>query len=209
MPRVSRAERQRNHLAIQRASGQLLRQRGLHVSVADLMAAAGLTHGGLYGHFGSKEQLLAAGCADAFRESAARWRGRIAAADGRAAALTALIEHYLADDGPLITGCPIASLATDVARAAHGRSVHAAFCEGLGTLHDILATLQSAAGTRAARERALLQLSSMVGALILARATRGHPLSAQLLAVARRHLRAAAPPRRRRAAASRKRTRAR
>jgi TetR/AcrR family transcriptional repressor of nem operon len=180
MPRVSRAEAQHNHGAIRRAAATLLRQQGLKVSVAEVMAAAGLTPGGFYGHFGSKDALLASGCAAAFAESAQRWERRVADAPEPGAGLAALINAYLAAAGPVLSGCPIAVLATDVSREPADRPVREAFAAGLESLLRILAAQQPARGS-AAREAALLQLSAMVGAVILARATSGSQLSGELL----------------------------
>lgn len=193
MPRASKAAAAQHHGAIERASSRLLRGQGLQVSVADVMGAAGLTHGGFYGHFRSKDELLAAGCARAFAESVERWRERTAAAPDRAAALAALIGGYLAADGPIDTGCPVASLATDVAREAPAKPVRDAFRAGLEGLLGILTGLQPRATRREARERALVQMCTMVGALVLARATRGRALSDELLTVARRRLLARDP----------------
>jgi TetR/AcrR family transcriptional regulator, transcriptional repressor for nem operon len=188
MPRVSRAKARQNHGAIRRASSRLMRTQGLRVSVADIMGAAGLTHGGFYGHFSSKDALLAAGCASAFAESAARWRARAADAADRSAALAALVQGYLADGGPVASGCPIASLAADVSREAVGKPVRRAFRAGLQELLGILTALQPEGEGRPGREQAWLQLCTMVGALVLARATQGHALSQELLHTVRRRL---------------------
>lgn len=187
MPRVSRAQTQHNDAAIRRAAAALLRRQGLKVSVADIMAAAGLTPGGFYGHFASKDELLASGCVAAFEDSARRWQNRVATAQDPPAARAALIDAYLAADGPVLSGCPIASLASDVAREPVDLPVHRAFAAGLEKLLGILAGQQGAVGD-AAREAALLQLSAMVGAVILARATRGSALGGELLEVVRRGL---------------------
>ena len=78
MPRVSREQTDINRLAIEDASSRLFREQGIKaVSVADLMAAAGLTHGGFYGHFESKDALAAVACAKAFEQSAGRWEKRL------------------------------------------------------------------------------------------------------------------------------------
>jgi TetR/AcrR family transcriptional repressor of nem operon len=196
VPRVSRAVAQQHHGAIRRASARLLRAHGLGVSVVDIMGAAGLTHGGFYGHFPSKDALLAAGCAGAFAESAARWRTRAGAASDRAAALAAIVDGYLAEDGPVASGCPIASLATDVSREATGTRVAREFREGFEQLLAVLTGLQAPGEAHAVRERALLQMCTLVGALVLARATHGHRLSRELLASARRGVRGALAPRR-------------
>jgi TetR/AcrR family transcriptional regulator, transcriptional repressor for nem operon len=193
MPRVSKAEAQQNHTAIERASARLMRVQGLRLSVADIMGAAGLTHGGFYGHFPSKDELLAVGCANAFADSVVRWRARSSAARGRPEALAALIQGYLGDDGAVVSGCPLAALASDVAREAVAKPVRRAFQEGLEQLLAILTDLQPRAAGPEARARALLQLSTMVGAVVLARATRGQVLSEELRVTARRGL--PAPPR--------------
>lgn len=195
MPRVSRSEAQSNHAAIGRAAAALLRQRGLNVSLAEIMAAAGLTPGGFYGHFGSKDELLASGCSAAFADSAQRWQQRVAAAPDAPAALAALLDAYLAEEGPVLSGCPIASLAPDVARAPAARPVREAFVAGLERLLEILTAQQSCTGS-GARDAALLQLSAMVGAVTLARATRGSQLAGELLTVVRRGLRERSQPRR-------------
>jgi TetR/AcrR family transcriptional repressor of nem operon len=185
MPRVSRQVAAQNHGAILRASSKLMRERGLGVSLAEVMAAAGLTPGGFYGHFSSKDALLAHGCRTAFGESAGRWRARAGAAGDAAAALDAVLQGYLADEGPVANGCPIASLATDISREPAGAEVSAAFRDGLSMLIGILTQLQLAAAPAAKRRAALLQLCTMVGALVLGRATRGDALSDELLGVAR------------------------
>ncbi len=192
MPRVSRAETEKNRAAIERASSKLIREQGLGVSVADLMAAAGLTHGGFYGHFESKDELKAIACARAFAESVERWNKRVATADDAGAARSAIVEAYLSSYSRATPGasCPLAALAADVARENDGTPVREAFNDGLEQLVDILASLQDPAkpDAAAARDQALTQLSTLVGALMLARATRGKPISNELMAAAREHL---------------------
>ena len=81
MPRVSKAQSLANHQAIEAAASRLFRQRGLcGVSVAELMAEAGLTHGGFYAHYPSKDALAAAACAAAFTQSAKKWQARVESA---------------------------------------------------------------------------------------------------------------------------------
>ena len=193
MPRVSRLEAEKNRGAIERASARLFRERGLRASLKQVMGAAGLTHGGFYGHFRSKDELVAAACAAAFAGSVGRWRRRAAGAANRRAARAALVEGYLAPRNrrSVGTGCPLCSLATDVAREAEDMPVRRAFREGLEGLLGILAQVQPR-GTRRRRERALAQLSALVGAMLLARATSGSVLSQEILRAARRSLLAGA-----------------
>jgi TetR/AcrR family transcriptional repressor of nem operon len=171
-------------------SSRLFREKGLRVSVKDVMSAAGLTHGGFYGHFGSKDELAARACAAAFAESLERWRERISDAKDRRAARTALIEAYLTAERrqAVGTGCPIAGLAVDVAREPAGRPVRTAFREGLEELIGILAGVQTTLEPQDAHERAVAQMATLVGAMVLARATDGSELSDEFLSAARRSL---------------------
>ncbi|HRO53290.1 MAG TPA: TetR/AcrR family transcriptional regulator [Alicycliphilus sp.] len=190
MPRVSRAETEKNRAAIERASSQLIRERGLGVSVADLMGAAGLTHGGFYGHFQSKDELKAIACASALAESAERWKKRMAKKDPEQAR-AALVEGYLTERNRSApgTGCPLAALAVDVAREERGKPVRAAFNDGLEQLIELLTATQPCALDEAARRSgALAQMATLVGAMVLARATSDSPLSDELLAAARENL---------------------
>lgn len=191
MPRVSKAEAEKNRAAIEQVSSRLFREQGFHgVSVADLMGAAGLTHGGFYGHFESKDALAAIACARAFEESEARWRKRVDDAPDRAAALTALVDGYLSArnrNGPG-AGCPVAALANDVAREPEGKPVRAVFHEGLENLLEILASVQPGDDDTQRRSTAIAQMATLAGALVLARATQGTPLSNEVLAATKAHL---------------------
>ncbi len=195
MPRASKQQSEDHRLAITDASARLMRERGIHgVSVSELMAEAGLTHGGFYGHFESKEALAGEACAHAFAESVQRWQQRIAAQPDRDSALLALADSYLSTrsrDRPGVS-CPATALACDVAREPPGTPLHAAFAAGLGQLIDVLTSLQIGDDAAADRREAMAQFATMVGAVILARATAGDALSDELLAAARIHLARAA-----------------
>lgn len=191
MPRVSREQTEQNRIRIEEVASRLFRERGFKgVTVADVMGAAGLTHGGFYGHFASKDALAAVACRQAFIDSRGRWE-RIAAKHAAApAAQAALLGHYLKNNGPQGPGvsCPAAALAVDVAREAPCTEVRAAYIAGLKGLLDKLEDVSSAADAQARREQALVQMATLVGAVTLAQATEGDPLSGQLLAAARRLL---------------------
>jgi TetR/AcrR family transcriptional repressor of nem operon len=201
MPRVSRQQTQANRATIEAASSRLFREQGFKaVSVNDLMAAAGLTHGGFYGHFASKDALMAIACDQAFAESAARWTARAdgaaAAAAGDAAAAQAafddLVAGYLspASRANAGSGCPATALAADVAREAAGAPVRAAYTAGIKQLLAQLARISEGADARARDERAMLSLATLVGALTLARATDGDPVADAIVATAVAALRA-------------------
>jgi len=199
MPRVSRQQADSNRLTIKSVSSRLLRERGIKgVSVSDLMAAAGLTHGGFYGHFHSKDALVAEACAAAFEGSVERWNKRVAVAPDRVAARTALLDAYLSDAARRSPGtsCPAAALVGDIAREAPEAPVRSAYVAGLEALLPILSAVQTAAEPGERRRRALADFSTMVGGLILARATAGHGISDEFLEAAREGL--IARPKRRR-----------
>ena len=200
MPRVSREQTAANRQTIEEVAARLFREHGIDgVSVADLMGAAGMTHGGFYGHFESKDALAAVACSHAFAQSAQRrerWSRR--APDGTAA-LREFTERYLSnrhrDDAG--QGCPAVALAADVARQAPAAPVRAAYAAGVSSMAGNIARMLGEAGTMpshagaahaadpAVRSAALARMATMVGAVILARATEGDALSAEILAAAR------------------------
>jgi TetR/AcrR family transcriptional regulator, transcriptional repressor for nem operon len=191
MSRVSRQQAANNRIAITEASARLFRERGIKgVSVSDLMGAAGLTHGGFYGHFTSKDALAAEACSWAFDRSCERWKKRIADNADSHAAKAALIDGYLspAARGSPGTSCPTTALASDVAREELDSPVRAAFACGVEALMSIFGELQHAGNSGADRREALAEFSTMVGALLLARATAGHKISDELLNAARERL---------------------
>ena len=197
MPRVSREQQALHRQHILDASSELFRRDGIAAtSVADLMGAAGLTHGGFYGHFESKEALATEVCARAFEASAQRWRQRAARAEGdRPLARRTLVEGYLsqaARDRPG-TGCPATTLAADAAHAGAGAPLRSTYAEGLEGLLAVLEDLSGPATGGLPRRRALVTLSTLVGAQMLARGTAGLPLSDEFLEAARQALAAELP----------------
>jgi TetR/AcrR family transcriptional repressor of nem operon len=188
MPRVSKETADRHRSAIIDASARLFRERGIDgVSVSDLMAEAGLTHGGFYGHFLSKDVLAAEACTRAFQQSSERWKTRISGKRDRSAQLGAIIEGYLSPQSRNSPGtsCATAALVNDISREPAGAPVRDAYANGVKILLDILGSLQPAGNAATNRRRTLAQFSTMVGALVLARATRGDSISDEFLAAAR------------------------
>ena len=191
MPRVSREQTEKNRAAIEESSIRLFRERGLNgVSIAELMGDAGLTHGGFYGQFDSKEALAAVACAKGFDQAADAWARRIAKATDKPGARRNLIEGYLTTthrDKPG-AGCVATALAGDVGREPKDSPVRETYLLGLKDMVATIALLDEAPDTPEARAHALLQLSTMMGAMMLARATKGDPISDELLASAREFL---------------------
>jgi TetR/AcrR family transcriptional repressor of nem operon len=191
MPRVSREQTDKNRQAIEEVSARLFREKGLNgISVADLMAAVGLTHGGFYGHFESKDHLAAVACAKAFEQTSRFWEDRIERKKDRQQALKDIIKAYLSPRSRAEPGesCPAVALATDVAREPQDKPVRATYLDGVKGMADVLESLAGAGSTKARHEQALVQLAAMVGALTIARATEGDPISDDILAVVRSFL---------------------
>lgn len=191
MPRVSRAQAEANHQAIEAAASRMFRERGLDaVTVAEVMAEAGLTHGGFYTHYESKDALAASACESAFAFAAEKWRRRIDAAPTPSAAREAIAEGYLksAYCDPTVASCPTATLVTDVARAGEKHPIRDAYIDGVKQQIDTLAALGHSGDRDKDRSAACVQLATMMGALLLARATHGDPISEEIVAAARAHL---------------------
>ncbi|WP_326689629.1 MULTISPECIES: TetR family transcriptional regulator [unclassified Streptomyces] len=188
MGRVSQAQAEENRRRVVETASRLFREQGTHASVADLMKAAGLTHGGFYKQFASKEALIDEATAHAFEElTRLRDAGLEQHAGQREAAQQAVIDVYLSAEhrDNVAEGCPAAALAADMARGAGERDArrgggerdaHRVYAEGVSDFAEWLATEDQDGVTR---------LCTMVGALVLARATNGSPLSEEILGAAR------------------------
>lgn len=178
--KVSREQAAENREKILSAASALFRERGFEgISVADLMKQVGLTHGGFYGHFESKEDLMAQACTHAFKEKIQPWKSSTVIKSSKP--LAAIASKYLT---PLHrdnagSGCVIAALATDVTR--QGPRVRHSVTEGLREHIESLTQMAPGATTAEKRDKALTLYSSMIGALILSRAVDEPELSREIL----------------------------
>lgn len=196
--KVSKAQAAENRQGILDAAARLYREHGLTgVGVADITRDAGLTHGGLYRHFENKDALVREACARAFDWSIAPLDGMEDGADGLAARVASYLSPQHRDHPG--EGCPAAALAVDAARA--GSDLSEVFAQGIERNIERFARVieglePGAEPSPEGRTRALQMLATMVGGLVLARATAaGRPaLSDQILATLREHL--SAPPHR-------------
>ncbi|NWA02781.1 TetR/AcrR family transcriptional regulator [Pseudomonas gingeri] len=186
MPRVSRKQAELNREIITDAAARLFRERGLKgLSVIEVMGAAGLTHGGFYGHFDSKEALAAEACGRSFEQSTERWQQRTAEAPSHEAARQSIVEHYLSTehrDNPG-AGCPVVAFCGDLAHEDSDSAVRQSYVEGLEKLVGAYSALLDSPEPEA-RKTALVQYSLLVGALSLARSTRGRAISDEILEAA-------------------------
>ncbi len=136
--RVSRQKAAENRERIIDAAGALLRANGFSgIGVADIMKAADLTHGGFYGHFNSKDDLVAQACRKVTAQAAENWQKTAAKSpeDPYAALLTRYLQPRHRDEPG--QGCVFAALGADAARS--GPVVQHAFADGLEPLIDLLA----------------------------------------------------------------------
>ncbi|AAS04038.1 TetR/AcrR family transcriptional regulator [Mycobacterium avium subsp. paratuberculosis] len=180
LPRISREQKERNRGRILAAAGEGFKARGIDgVGIDELMKAAGMSHGGFYNHFPSKEDLALEVLHQGFTDSLDTVAAVIDthAHSGRAA-LHAIIDTYLSTehrDHPE-HGCASAALAADAGR--HGVKAQEAYRRGLqgyiGAFADLLRVSARQRGTkldaRRAREQAIGLFSQMVGAQLIARA---------------------------------------
>src|ERR1700758_1308646 len=179
--RVSCEQAEANRAKILEVAGTLFRERGFDgTAVDDIMPRAGLTHGGFYGHFRSKDDLAAETCA------------RVMAGDGWAERISgtpnpsfgAVIGAYLSPrhrDAPG-RGCLLAAVGSDVVRQP--RSVRRAFTEGLRSRVAALQRLLPGQSAAARQEKALATMAGLIGALMLSRAVDDPKLSDQILKAA-------------------------
>lgn len=178
--KVSREQTAENRERIVGAAARLFRERGYDgVGIADLMRDAGLTHGGFYGHFESKQDLMAEACEHAVAGSLAYW-SRLIERDPEHA-LQHIAAAYLSSahrDQPG-RGCTFAALGADAARL--DPPVKRSLGQALRSYVDLLTPLLPGRSRAARRARALATLSSMVGALVLARAVDDPALSDEVL----------------------------
>jgi TetR/AcrR family transcriptional regulator, transcriptional repressor for nem operon len=185
--RVSREKFAQNREKIIEVAGELFREKGFDgIGVAEIMKAAGLTHGGFYGHFESKDQLACEASKNLATRTQARWKALVDSAP--AAPLEALLDHYLSRNNVVErgTGCVFASLTQEVSR--HGPAMQEAFTGGLMALAGILEEIVPGETPEERRRRALASLSSMMGAVILARAMDDPALADEFLAATRQEL---------------------
>jgi len=179
--RVSREKFAESRKRILDAAATLFRETGFDgIGLSDIMKAAGLTHGGFYGHFGSKEDLEAQALSLALARSVTDWSQLVDSAAARP--LAALAGQYLSPDHRenVGEGCPFAALGSDTAR--RGERVRSAFTAGLEPFLALLSNVIPGRSKAQRRRKAIAILAEMVGAMILARAVNDPALSDEILA---------------------------
>lgn len=185
----SQDEKSENHDRIVEIASQRFREKGLDgLSVADLMREAGLTHGGFYRHFDSREDLVAEAVACALSQGGERAAAIVNS--GHKLAFNALVDAYLGEShrDDRSEGCAVTALAADVVRS--NEPTRTAYTQQVRHYLDlILAALKRGEGD-ANRQQSVLTLSALVGALTLARAVNDEKLSLEILRSTARALKA-------------------
>jgi TetR/AcrR family transcriptional repressor of nem operon len=176
--RVSREKAAENRERIVETAARMFRKDGFDgVGVDAIMNGAGLTHGGFYGHFGSKDDLTAEAVTRALRRGVEK--------QSRYTNLRDLVAGYLSERhcADRANGCAIAALGADMAR--QGEGVRRGLTAHVRAQLDRFTRLLRHGTAASRRRRAIIALAGMVGALTLARAVDDPALSKELLATAR------------------------
>jgi TetR/AcrR family transcriptional regulator, transcriptional repressor for nem operon len=176
------------HERIVRAAARAIRRSGYSgTGVADIMKDIGLTHGGFYAHFASREAMLAEAADRAGAESVATLTGVAAAAPPREA-LRWMIRAYLSKEHVenAESGCPVVALGSEMPRQAS--KVRRAATRRIKEMIDLVAQHSPNRGEPGAQARALITVATMVGTLVLARAVDDPKLSKALREASVNHL---------------------
>ncbi|MFB9261948.1 TetR/AcrR family transcriptional regulator [Bradyrhizobium erythrophlei] len=183
--RYSKEHKQETHARIVRKASVRLRERGAHgIGVADLMKDAGLTHGGFYAHFDSREALVIEAFNYAMDRSTERWR-KVAEEMPPEKRLGAIVDLYLTElhrDDPG-HGCAIPSLGAEVARESP--KTRKAFALKLEQMVDMMADQILDVPRKTARKQAMATLATMMGTIVMSRIAGNGELSDEILTAGR------------------------
>ena len=187
--RVSRADAEKNRARLIAAAGKQLREQGIEgVGVDALAKAADLTHGSVYSHFKSKDDLTAAALAHALQTSFREW---MAQTEGLAPdeAFRQMVRIYVSRhhrDSPG-EGCSIATLGAGAGRA--GKKLRGTFAHGVEGLIGMMMATMGEGPEKDRRSTAIVDVAAMIGAVVMARAAGANPeLSDEILKTVRAEL---------------------
>ena len=186
--RTAPGRKEVTHERIVEAAARAIRRSGYDgTGVAEIMKKVGLTHGGFYAHFDSRDAMLAEAADRAGAESVATLTRAAAAAPPRQA-LRTMIRAYLSKEHVenAETGCPVAALGSETPRQAS--KVRRAATRRTREMIDLVARHSPDQGRPDAYEQALVTVATMVGAVVLARAVDDPRLSAALRKASLKHL---------------------
>ena len=179
--RYSKEHKFQTHAKIVKRASVKLREKGAHgIGVADLMKEAGLTHGGFYAHFDSRDALVIEAVTNAMDRSTERWR-KLSAETPADKRLSKIVNTYLAPDhrDDPGHGCAVPALAAEMARES--AKTRRAFAGRMDQLIEMLADQYQGIPRKAARKQATAALATMMGALVMARVAGNSELSDEIL----------------------------
>jgi TetR/AcrR family transcriptional regulator, transcriptional repressor for nem operon len=183
--RYSKEHKLETHTRIVKKASVRIRERGAHgIGVADLMKDAGLTHGGFYAHFDSREALVIEAFNYAMDRSTDRWR-QLAGQAAPEERLSSIVDAYLSPqhrDNPG-HGCAVPALGAEIARESP--KTRKAFAGKLDQMVGMMAEQFSGASEDFARKQAMAALATMMGTLILARVAGNGEFSEEILGAGR------------------------
>src|SRR5512132_850258 len=183
--RYSPEHKQETHARIVKKASVRLREKGAHgIGVADLMKEAGLTHGGFYAHFDSREALVIEAFAYAMDRSVEHWRA-IAAETPPEKRLSTIVDSYVStvhrdDPGH---GCAVPTLGAEIARESP--KTRKAFAAKLEQMIDMMAEQIPDVPRKAARKQAMATIATMMGTLVLSRIAGNGEFSDEVLGAGR------------------------
>jgi TetR/AcrR family transcriptional repressor of nem operon len=186
--RYSKEHKLETHARIVKKASVRLREKGAHgVGVADLMKEAGLTHGGFYAHFDSREALVIEAFTDAMDRATERWR-KLAEQTPPEKRLATIVGTYLTplhrdDPGH---GCAVPTLGAEIARESP--KTRKAFAAKLEQMIDMMAAQIPELPRKAARKQAMAVIATMMGTLVLARVAGTGDFSDEILGAGREAL---------------------
>src|SRR6202047_4876518 len=192
--RYSREHKLETHARIVKKASVRLREKGAHgIGVADLMKDAGLTHGGFYAHFDSREALVIEAFAYAMDRGTERWR-KLAEATPPEKRLATIVGSYLTPlhrDDPG-NGCAVPALGAEIARESP--RTRKAFAAKLERMIDMLAEQIPQLPKKAARKQAMAAIATMMGTVVLARIAGTGEFSGEILTAGREAVLVGATP---------------
>lgn len=183
--RYSKEHKQETHARIVKRASVRLREKGAHgIGVADLMKEAGLTHGGFYAHFDSREALVIEAFAYAMDRSTERWR-KVAEATPPEKRFSTIVENYLTtvhrdDPGH---GCAVPALGAEIARESP--RTRKAFSAKLEQMVEMMADQIMDVPRKTARKQAISALTTMIGTVVLSRIAGNGEFSDEILSSGR------------------------
>jgi TetR/AcrR family transcriptional repressor of nem operon len=183
--RYSKEHKQETHDRIVRKASVRLREKGAHgIGVADLMKEAGLTHGGFYAHFDSRDALVIEAFSYAMERSTERWRV-MAAEIPPEKRFAAIVDSYLTaihrdDPG---RGCAVPTLGAEIARESP--RTRKAFAAKIDEMIEMIADQLPGLPRKTARRRAMAALATMMGTMVLSRIAGSGEFSDEVLGAGR------------------------